>query len=266
MIVIRNNHSHKFLLKAVFPLLLHDRFLIAGQEVGRAVVCISFDCESNDDMNRVPSLLATLDENKVTTSFAVRGDLAREHPQIIKDILKSNHEIVNHSFSHPPNFRSLGADQMRSEIESFQQHMTDNFHYKPVGFRAPHLMRRYNSDFFRILADNQLYDSSHVGMGIAQIDGVPEIPLTSCPDHTLVCFDYWHHFEIPLLRASLDGFLRVWERLFRTTRLVNVYLDPKFASDVIIGEMVKRVPKEYAFLRMQDILELARAEINRPGK
>lgn len=174
----RNDLIHKYVLKAALPLVLHDRFIVHGRPSDEAIACLSFDCENSDDMTMVPSLLDVLKDNKMTSSFAIRGDLVMVHRETIREILTRGHEVVNHTFSHPTGFALVDADTMRREVASFQSLMKSEFRYTPEGFRAPHLMRRYRSELFEILRGNNLYDSSYVGTGITRVDDVIEIPLT----------------------------------------------------------------------------------------
>ena len=213
-------------------------------------------------MQRVPSLLDALGENDVVTSFVVFGELANQHRDCIEEILKKRHEIVNHTLSHPHKFRETAPNQMRREVESFQELMVMQFGYRPQGFRAPHLMRRYDTHLFRVLGEQGLYDSSYIGQGTSIIDGVVEVPLTQCPDHSRLCLDLWHHFELPFLRSSLREFLRLWEQALRHGHFVNVYFDPHHVSDVFLEELIGRAPNGSSFCRLGDIAQVVLKQHN----
>jgi len=250
---ITNDFLHKYLLKAILPVVLHDRMIVEGASTEERIICISFDCDVDEDMERIPSLLDLLKNEGIHSSFVVVGNLANKYPIIVEEILEKGHEIVNHSFSHTENFGSLDSSQMEKEIRSFQTFMISNFDYKPEGFRAPHLMRNYSRALFRILKEDGLYDSSYVGHGILKIDDVVEVALTSCPEHHQVCFDYWHHFQLPLLKSSFKKFLNLWELLLSKEHLINVFLDPNFISEVFLKEMIRRVSEDFKFLKLEDI-------------
>jgi len=251
---VTNSFLHKYALKAVLPFILRNRFIVEGEYVKQRAVCISFDCENVDDMKRIPSLSDKLKDNNIATSFALRGDLLFGQENIVKGMLKNRHEIINHTFSHPPIFRLMDAQKMRKEIESFQMAAKEKFGCRPEGFRAPHLMRKYNGTLFQILKENQLYDSSYIGWGVSSINGVVEIPLTSCPHHPQLCFDYAHHFQLPL-RSGLKKFFELWEYLLKRRKLVNIYLDPRLTSDAFLQEMLVRIPEDYRFCRVRDIVD-----------
>lgn len=250
---IANAFLHRHVLRVVTSVALRDRYIVDGKSEAHGVACISFDCESDEDMKIVPLLLEKLDRRGIKTSFALSGKFVRQYSNTVGSMLSHGHEIINHTFSHPERFASIGARRMKDEIESFQDIMAKGFGYRPQGFRAPHLMRKLDSGFFGILRANRLYDSSYVGHGATLIDGVIEIPLTSCPDHSRLCFDHWHHFETPLITSTFDEFLRLWERMFRQGQLVNVFFDPYVVSDLFLREILIRVPRSYRFCRLADL-------------
>ena len=252
---ITNAFLHKYVLKAALPFILRDRFTIDG-EAHDGAVSLSFDCERDEDMQRIPSLLQLLRETRIQTSFALIGNLVQKHPNSAKDIIKDGHEIVNHSHSHPQNFRSVSPDEMRKEVVSFQDLMIRNYGYRPQGFRAPHLMREYNEALFRILRENRLYDTSYLGHGISMIDGVVEIPLTTCPDHPKLCFDFSHNFQLPFISCGTEQFFRLWERLVRTGDFISIYFDPQLISDDFLRGIIQRVPDNYQFCRLEDAAKL----------
>jgi peptidoglycan/xylan/chitin deacetylase (PgdA/CDA1 family) len=253
---ITNYMLHKIALKAILPLALPDRYIAKGESTKDKIVCISFDCDLDADMERIPSLLDLLQEKNIHTSFASVGNLAIKHSTAIKELLKKKHEIVNHSFNHPHDFKILEYNKMKMEIQSFQNQFVNEFNYKPKGFRSPHLMRKYSGDLFRILKQEQLYDSSYVGHGIAMINDTYEVALTPCPEHHKLCFDYWHHFQLPLLKSTSETFFRLWRILLDTEHLVNIYMDPHTVQDTFLDRIITiAADKNFKFLKMEDIVE-----------
>jgi len=250
---ITSDFLHKYLLKTILPLALSDRFVVNGRWSGKGTVCISFDCDVEDDMKRIPLLLNLLNDMSVSCSFALIGKLAQDHPSTVREIIGKGQEVINHTFSHPEDFRSMGYETMKREVESFQRLMIDEFHYKPKGFRAPHLMRKYDRGLFDILRENELYDTSYIGRGAEMIDGLIELPLSSCPEHPQVCFDYWHHFHYPIAKCSVKKFLNLWSTLFERERFVNVYLDPHLISNEFLRELIRRVPDDFSYFCVKDI-------------
>ncbi|RUS46308.1 polysaccharide deacetylase family protein [Cohnella sp. AR92] len=63
----------------------------------------------------LPSILRTLDEEKVKATFFFDGSWLSKHVDIAQDILKKGHEASNHAYSHP-NMSALGSVRQRQEI------------------------------------------------------------------------------------------------------------------------------------------------------
>jgi len=247
-----NDHLHNYLWRVLLPIRMYGRFIVNGTWNGDRTLCMTFDCDKGDDMEAVPRLLSLLREESIPSGFALYGRLANRYPKVVEEILRSGHEIINHSFSHV-SFRSLEFDQMKGEIMSFQEQMNEGFAYAVRGFRAPHLMWKYNHSLFRLLRENALYDSSYVGSGVAIINGTVEIPLTACPQHPQVCFDFSHHFEFPLVRSSFGNYLRLWQRLLRNNYFVNIYLDPRLVMDGSLEKILRRIPKGWQFEKLGNV-------------
>jgi peptidoglycan/xylan/chitin deacetylase (PgdA/CDA1 family) len=254
---VTNDFLHKYFLKALLPFVLYDRYVVNGTWNEERAVCISFDCDTDQDMISVPSLLTTLRDMGIRCSFALVGTLASNYPDVVKEIARNGCEIVNHTFSHPKDLNSVDNETLIHEVEFFQNLLTEKFDYRPEGFRAPHLLRTYNKYLFRVLQQHGLYDSSYVGSGASTVNGIIEVPLTSCPEHPQLCFDYWHHFQIPV-RSSSEKFLQLWESLLTNESLVNIYLDPHLTSKFFLEDVVTRVPSNFTFLQMKDIAKRVR--------
>jgi len=254
---ITSDFAHKHVLRALVSFALRGRRIITGMWDESETLCISFDCDTDGDMKEIPSLLGLLGDKSVRSTFGLVGTLAERYPDVVKDILRNGHEILNHTFFHPQTFCSIGDNAMRNEVEHFQKLMIERFHYRPQGFRAPHLMRKYDRTLFRILKCNQLYDTSYVGRGIAIIDGVIELPLTSCPDHPQLCFDYWHHFQLPIIKSSWRKFVILWKDLLAEKSFLNIYLDPHLVSGKFLQEMITAVPDNFKFVKLNDVAAVA---------
>lgn len=75
-----------------------------------------------------PQLLDLLDELNLQVSFFVVGQMVRQSPVVLRRIAaaRQQHEICNHSWSHPlRGFRNLTDDQVRDEIVNTQRAIED---------------------------------------------------------------------------------------------------------------------------------------------
>jgi peptidoglycan/xylan/chitin deacetylase (PgdA/CDA1 family) len=109
----------------------------------------------------VPRFLDMLDGAGVRATFFVIGrDATRpEHRPILQEIAKRGHEIGNHSYTHPYDFRRLSREGKGTEIARTEDAISDALGERPVGFRAP--SGDVDRETHEILEERgYLYDSS----------------------------------------------------------------------------------------------------------
>jgi hypothetical protein len=157
----------------------------------------------------------------------------------------------------------MKSSYIRTEIEKSQQFMLQRFSYIPKGFRCPHGLRKVRSDLFRILKENNLYDSSLLGFGISKILDVVEIPLNVCPEHTYMAFDSYHHFRFTPISASEKKMLKLWTILLENNTLINIFLDPiDFSTQPrleLLDQMVnKAIQLGFTFIRLDRLSSFAK--------
>jgi peptidoglycan/xylan/chitin deacetylase (PgdA/CDA1 family) len=87
----------------------------------------------------VPRFLDILDRAGAKATFFMIGRDAEvdAHRRIVRDIARRGHEVGNHSYSHPYNFRSLTRKQREEEVRRGEEAIADILGEPPAGFRAP---------------------------------------------------------------------------------------------------------------------------------
>ncbi len=141
-------------------------------------VCVSIDLDNYQDYrslvdpdgdetghsfyaDAVPRYLDLLDRHGLRgTFFAIGRDLAvPEHRRSVRAIAERGHEVGNHSYSHPYNFRALTRAEKEREIDQCDSALADVLGERPVGFRTPSC--EVDCETLGILAERgYLYDSS----------------------------------------------------------------------------------------------------------
>lgn len=119
-------------------------------------VCISIDLDNYQDYQSlvdteqageapsfyglaIPRFLDLFDQAGVkATFFAIGRDLADpEARRCLREVVSRGHEVGNHSYSHPYNFRQLTRSEKESEISQAEEAIADVIGERPVGFRTP---------------------------------------------------------------------------------------------------------------------------------
>jgi hypothetical protein len=114
-------------------------------------------------LDAVPRFLDLLDRHGARATFFMIGQDGNraDHRRLVREIAARGHEVANHSFTHPYNFRRLSRMQKESEIARAEDTIADIVGARPVGFRAPSW--EVDGETLEILQDRgYLYDSSIV--------------------------------------------------------------------------------------------------------
>lgn len=117
---------------------------------------------SNRVLNNTLKLLDILEEHDQKATFFTLGNVAEKHPDLIKKIADSGHEIASHGYNHHSIF-NLSPKQVREDVGSSVKILEDISGKKVIGFRAPDFsIREYLFEWYcEALAENGLkYDSS----------------------------------------------------------------------------------------------------------
>lgn len=84
------------------------------------------------------ALLDALDARGVRATFFVKGVLAAENEDLVRDIVSRGHSVANHSFSHPSaSFWCLPPESIRQEIRRCSEVLQTITGKSPRWFRAP---------------------------------------------------------------------------------------------------------------------------------
>jgi len=249
---------HSFFVNTISRIFLADRTIVLGEWLGKKTICISFDCDYESDMLNLETLLPFLEKNNIHTSFAVIGTLVKKFPERIELLIECGHEIVNHTSTHPQNFRDLPSPEKKREIAEFQRLMKSHFDYQPVGFRCPHLLHHFQEELFGILQENKIqYDSSVLGSCGCTFGDIIEVPLNPCPSHHSRPFDSYHHFYPTMLSASPKSFFKDFKKILEENNFVNIYVDPRDLSGRLPLKMLEEMISEasklgFAFCTLHD--------------
>lgn len=240
---------HSVLINTVSKIFLANRTILQGDWQWEKTICISFDCDYESDILHLKYLLPVLEKNEIHTSFAIPGMVVKKFPEIVKILIKDGHEIVNHTATHPNNFRNLSTPEKAKEIKDFQKLMENLFNYLPQGFRCPHLLHQYPKELMNILRENSVkYDSSLLGNCVFLFDDIIEVPINPCPRHLYKPFDSYHHFYPNIMSESLESFLRDFKQIIEENGFVNIYLDPR--------DLMTRIPLK----TFEEMIYLSREE------
>ncbi len=85
---------------------------------------------------QTPSILETLRENEMKTTFFLTGFWVEKHPEMVKKIHEEGHEIGNHTYTHP-HLNNLTEEQIQTELERVGNMILELTGEQPDLFRPP---------------------------------------------------------------------------------------------------------------------------------
>jgi polysaccharide deacetylase family protein (PEP-CTERM system associated) len=88
-------------------------------------------------LDAVRPILRLLSDAGVRATFFTVGEIARDHPDLLRELIAGGHEIACHTMTHP-NLWRLTEAQFRVELEQFASATTAALPgVQAIGFRAP---------------------------------------------------------------------------------------------------------------------------------
>ncbi len=157
-------------------------------------------------------ILNKLNRHQATATFFILGKIAAKHPETIKKIYQSGHEIASHGYSHKY-LENLSPEDFEKEIKETNHLLADLTGTSPKGFRAPAFsLNQKTSWALKILKENGFqYDSSlfpiNIGLYGDQLgrlaipEGLIELP---------VAVYHKSFFKLPLAGGVYFRFLPYW--------------------------------------------------------
>jgi len=242
----------------------------------------------------VRPLIDLFERAGVRATFFTVGEVARDHPDLLRELAAAGHEIACHTMTHP-NLWRLTPDDLRDELEQYHEAIERAVPGVDVlGFRAPMFsIDRRTAWALGVLRDGGFrYDSSVVpawtpayGVRGAPLDvyhaslrdpgrvdaeeGLLELPLTACAFGPLRVPTaggvYLRLYPFPLFRALLRRAARTrplvlyvhpWETYAGTPRypLAPWYKFGLYTNARHALGRLERLLQEFSFAPVRDVL------------
>jgi len=103
----------------------------------------------------LPLILKTLDTYKVPATFFCVGENMQKHPDLVKEMLKRNHVIGNHTFNHISGWRTKNEAYFEN-VEACQKVYKSKLFRPPYGrlraSQANELRRKYKIIMWNVLS------------------------------------------------------------------------------------------------------------------
>lgn len=253
-----------YVATSVAPGLTRRRYqsLAASEGMRSSYFVLSFDCDTEKDIEVVESVHRRLADLGICPSYAVPGQLLELGSSAYRAIAATGAEFINHGYlSHTdylPETRGyvstlfydqISPDEVVTDIRRGHQACEDVLGVIPEGFRTPHFgtyQRAAHLDqLYSTLADlGYRYSSSttpasalwkgavhHAGNGII------EIPVSGCFDFPMRILDSWGFRFSPTRTFNAQDYVTQFDRLVSwltspgNVGILNIYADPSQVYD-----------------------------------
>jgi len=217
--------------------------------------CLSFDCDTSEDVRAIPNLLVLLDRYNIKASFALIGTLVEESPGPYRQVVAAGHEIINHGYSKHMEkdekgeyysslfYHQLSQKRIEEEIVWGHECLQKTLGVKPIGFRTPHFGTFQEPNqiniLYNLLQKHGYRYSSSVLMLYAKQRGylrpnrvIQEFPLAARIGAPLSVFDSWGFCRAPGRRLSELDFFPQFKKMMdvafasKKPMFINIYCDP----------------------------------------
>jgi hypothetical protein len=246
----------------VAPSSLFRRHSKRAQRAGlrEPVLVLSFDCDTQQDIDAAPELHRRRLEMGAKPVYAVPGELLQRGRDEYRSIADSGAEFLNHGHvEHTVFDRATGAytstffydrvgdERVRRDIELGHEDVIDVIGTPPMGFRTPHFGTYQRRDQLRFLHSvlaqlGYAYSSSTVPLqgfrhGPVYRNGrITEFPVTGTASAPLEILDSWGCFAAPDRVRTPSDYAREAKdsarlHLSSGPTLLNFYVDPSHVHD-----------------------------------
>jgi peptidoglycan-N-acetylglucosamine deacetylase len=139
-------------MKKIYPDVIWDKYN------NEKKIFLTFD--DGPTPNVTDKILDILDEYNAKATFFCLGRNVERHPEIFIEILKRNHKVGNHTYSHLKGWES-GNKEYFQDIELASRYIDSNLFRPPYG-RIKRLQIRYLKNKFKIILwDVMSHDYEH---------------------------------------------------------------------------------------------------------
>ena len=184
-----------------------------------------------DRMERTTrQLLELLGEYQIRATFYIVGEIAKSHPQLVRDIANAGHEIGSHGWSHQRVLK-LESKGFREDLKQSRDALAEVSGQPILGFRAPTFSIDHRTPWaidtlaeLGFVYDSSIFPVRHDRYGVPEAPRVPflvrgkERELIELPPMTYRLFSqnlpmagggYFRLFPLQFIRTGLSQIARI---------------------------------------------------------
>lgn len=245
-------------------------------------VILSFDCDIEEDMDLLPSLLQKLSQYDIMPSLMIPTEILVQRKTQTDNLINMSYEFVNHghkvhtvrdgfNYYSSYDYEKLSFQQMKEDIVTADTLFKEDFNYNPKGFRTPHFGNVQNKNrlnFIHKVIKDLDYDFSSSTIpyfmyrfGLSKTNEIFEIPLSGTYSVPLRILDSFNYYDQRNGSFYGSAYLKEVSKLVdvykvRKQGIINLYVDPSHVfSDNDFLESMRMLSENFTFVNYSDLLE-----------
>jgi hypothetical protein len=248
-----------FIQNKYFPDYLWARYLKQCGSIKKTVFLLSFDCDTELDIEVLPEVVAKLQEIGIKPVLAVPGELIEKGQDVYKQFAASGIEFINHGYVQHTHlqlperiyrsnffYHKLSREQISQDINKGHEAICKYLEITPTGFRTPHFgsfQKSSELQFLWKLLENMGYEFSSsttprggIKKGPLWKERILELPVTGCPSWPTKVLDSWGFGFAPMRSVEKADYISQIEKLLKDVEagrniVINIYADPSQVYD-----------------------------------
>jgi len=257
-------YAFSFALAGQCPDYFRKRYARKARQQGikRSYFILSFDCDTEKDIEVAETVHARLWDIGIMPSYAVPGELLKKGRKTYRALKDGGAEFLNHGYlshtSHDEGTKSyvstlfydrLSPEQVRDDIKKGHETCIEVLGEKPKSFRTPHFgtyqKARQVKHLYAVLAELGYSCSSSTtpvtglwhGPVIKTPHGISEIPVSGCYDYPARILDSWGFKFSPTRRLTENDYVVQFGKMVEfmsrpgSPGVLNIYADPSQVYD-----------------------------------
>tara|TARA_B100000989_G_scaffold132003_1_gene97952 strand:- start:5806 stop:6699 length:894 start_codon:yes stop_codon:yes gene_type:complete len=257
-------YSLSFVLGNIIPNYFRKRYLNQSKKngLGKKYFILSFDCDTEKDIEVVEEVDKKLRELNITASYAVPGELLRLGRDVYTRLYKNGSEFLNHGYlSHTSYIKKtcsyistlfydqLSNEQVKDDIIKGHNNFIDVLGELPLGFRTPHFGSYQKPYQLKLLYSvlsklNYSFSSSTTpvtamwkGPIVRTSSGIIELPVSGCYDYPARILDSWNFRFSPTRKLNEKDYFNQFKKMIdffdvpNMSGIFNIYADPSQVYD-----------------------------------
>ena len=248
-----------FLQNRYCPTYLWKKYLKQCDSIQQTSFLLSFDCDTELDIEVLPGVIAKLEKIGISPVLAVPGELIEKGRQVYKEFSENGIEFINHGYIQHTHvelpqrtynssffYSKLSKSEVKQDIIRGHAAIYKQLGVEPNGFRTPHFGSYQKKSELRFLwkvlseLGYKFSTSTAPILGIRKgplIKGaILELPVTGCPSWPTKVLDSWSFGFAPSRSVDREDYINQIAKISKEIELgrkivVNIYADPSQVYD-----------------------------------